>query len=108
MMDIDHVSIWAPRKLLRSHRRARASQRRAAAGAGISTRTLRAIEAGHDRADEQTIGRLLHTYGMRVDELLPPRKPLDPTSLVAADDAAILQRYGGRLAKRAEASTHLW
>lgn len=64
-----------------------------AAAAGLSARALLAIEAGRRRPEPAIILRLLDRYGCGIEELLPPRRVLDPAGFEGLSSLQVLQRY---------------
>jgi transcriptional regulator with XRE-family HTH domain len=72
----------------------------AAAGSGLGSRQLRAFESGRRKPDPATVARLLGFYGSSFDELLPPRRPIDPVSFEGLSDSAILTHHLGQVRRR--------
>jgi hypothetical protein len=54
---------------------------------------LSGIEAGRRRPGAGAVARLAETYGCSVQDLVPPRQPLDPTVFDGLSDAEILKHY---------------
>ncbi len=54
---------------------------------------LSGIEAGRRRPDADAVARLAETYGCSVQDLVPPRQPLDPAVFDGLSDAEILKHY---------------
>jgi transcriptional regulator with XRE-family HTH domain len=79
--------------LARERRRKGLGVEDAAAGTGIEAGDLKAIESGALTPEPSTVVRLLHLYDTPLDDLYPPRRQLDSTSLSEMSESEILTRY---------------
>jgi transcriptional regulator with XRE-family HTH domain len=68
-------------------------QREAAVMSLVGPDELSGIEAGRRRPDADAVARLAETYGCSVQDLVPPRQPLDPAVFDGLSDAEILKHY---------------
>jgi transcriptional regulator with XRE-family HTH domain len=81
----------------RERRRKGLSIEEAAISTGIESGDLKAIESGALMPETSTVARLLLLYDTRLDDLYPPRKQLDATSLSKMSESKILTQYVGQL-----------
>ena len=79
VVNIDPTAL-PPQRLGELLRQARArtnlNRGQAARRASMSVRRLAALEKGTMRADDRTIDALLTVYGIDLDQLIPPRRPI--------------------------------
>jgi transcriptional regulator with XRE-family HTH domain len=83
--------------LARERRRKGLGIEQAAAGTGIEPGELLAIESGALIPEASTIARLFHLYDTWLDNLHPPRRQLDSSSLSEVSESDILTQYVGQV-----------
>ena len=69
------------------------SEAHAAAAVGISAQDLREIEAGVRSPATSTVTGLLGLYACPIDEIIPPRRPLNPEQLAGLTNRQVLVQY---------------